>query len=33
MFWIKFDEPQMDVDGDGPYSEGEIQAEFVHPIQ
>ncbi|WP_141398514.1 MULTISPECIES: hypothetical protein [Microbulbifer] len=31
--WIKFDEPQMDSDGDGPYREGEVELEFVSHIE
>jgi hypothetical protein len=29
FYWVKFDFPQTDSDGDGPYSEGEIEAEFI----
>jgi hypothetical protein len=25
FYWVSFDEPQMDSDGDGPYSGGEVQ--------
>jgi len=32
FFWVKFDEPQMDV-SDGPYLEGEVEAEYIHLIQ
>ena len=27
--WVKFDEPQMDGDDDGPYIEGEIELEYI----
>jgi hypothetical protein len=29
FYWIEFDEPQIDADGDGPYSEAEIESEFL----
>jgi hypothetical protein len=29
--WIKFDLPQMDADGDGPYDEAEIDANYLLP--
>ncbi|MEW8508153.1 MAG: hypothetical protein AB2598_15760 [Candidatus Thiodiazotropha sp.] len=32
FYWIKFDNPQLDSDGDGPYSAGEIEAEFIKLI-
>ncbi len=33
FFWVKFDEPQMDGDGDGPYLEGEVEAECIYIVQ
>lgn len=29
FYWIKFDVPQIDGDGDGPYPEGEVEAEYI----
>jgi hypothetical protein len=29
FYWIKFDEAQMDSDGDGPYAEAEIDSEYL----
>lgn len=29
FYWIEFDEPQTDADGNGPYSEAEIDSEFL----
>jgi hypothetical protein len=31
FYWVEFDEPQMDADGDGPYSAGEIDADMLEP--
>jgi hypothetical protein len=28
--WVRFDSPQLDPDGDGPYAEAEIDASFLH---
>ncbi len=33
FFWVKFDEPQMNGDGGGPYLEGEVEAEYIYLIQ
>jgi hypothetical protein len=30
FYWVKFDEPQIDADGDGPYYEAEIDANYLH---
>ena len=30
FYWIKFDEPQIDVDGDGPYQEAEIDSAYLN---
>ena len=32
FYWVELDEPQMDADGDGPYSAGEIDADALEPI-
>ncbi len=32
FYWVEFDEPQIDADGDGPYSAGEIEADMLEPI-
>jgi hypothetical protein len=29
MYWLVFDEPQIDAEGDGPYIEAEIAAEYL----
>lgn len=29
FYWIKFDSPHFDSDGDGPYSEAEIDSEYL----
>ena len=28
-YWVEFDEPQIDADGDGPYAAAEIHSEFL----
>jgi len=33
FFWVRFDDPQIDGDGDGPYPEGEVDAKFIALIQ
>jgi hypothetical protein len=30
FYWVKFDEPQIDADGDGPYYEAEIDANYLY---
>jgi hypothetical protein len=32
FYWVVFDEPQVDAEGDGPYSSAEIQAEYLHAL-
>ena len=29
FYWVKFDEPQIDADGDSPYQEAEIDSNFI----
>jgi hypothetical protein len=29
FYWVVFDEPQVDAEGDGPYASAEIQAEYL----
>ena len=29
FYWIKFDQPHFDADGDGPYSEAEIESKYL----
>lgn len=29
FYWVSFDSPQLDAEGDGPYGEGEIDASFL----
>ena len=31
FYWIQFDEPQMDDDGDGPFIAAEVQAAYLQP--
>ena len=33
FYWIEFDGPQLDSDGDGPYAEAEISADMLERIQ
>lgn len=28
-YWVKFDKPQYDSDGDGPYYEGEVEDTYI----
>jgi hypothetical protein len=30
-YWVEFNEPQLDSDGDGPYAGGEIEASYLLP--
>jgi hypothetical protein len=32
FYWVKFDSPQLDGDGDGPYEEAEIDSNYLLPI-
>lgn len=32
FYWVTFDEPQVDADGDGPYTGGEIEADVIEPL-
>ena len=31
FYWVQFDTPQPDTEGDGPYFGGEIESEFLQP--
>ena len=33
FYWVKFDESQIDADGDGPYHEAEIESEYLQLIR
>ena len=33
FYWVWFDEPQMDSDGDGPYSGGEVETEYLRRLE
>ncbi len=33
IYWVWFDEPQRDPDGDGPYSGSEIEAEAIELVE
>jgi hypothetical protein len=33
FYWVSFDEPQMDGDGDGPYRGGEVEAEYLRQLE
>jgi hypothetical protein len=30
-YWVRFDEPQRDADGDGPYVESQVLERYVQP--
>jgi hypothetical protein len=32
QYWVAFDEPQFDGDGDGPYTAAEVLARYVEPL-
>lgn len=32
FYWVDFDEPQIDADGDGPYGGAEIDARFLKVV-
>ena len=32
-YWIVFDEPQRDADGDGPYAAAEVDADYIEPLR
>ena len=32
MYWVRFDEPQFDPDGDGPYDSSEVLARYLEPL-
>ena len=29
FYWVEFDQPQIDADGDGPYDEAEIDSDYL----
>lgn len=31
-WWIEFDEPQRDADGDGPYRESQVMERYLRPL-
>jgi hypothetical protein len=33
FYWVSFDEPQKDGDGDGPYRAGEVEAEYLRRLE
>ncbi len=33
LYWVTFDEPQEDADGDGPFEGAEIEAEALHLLR
>ena len=33
LYWVSFDTPQMDGDGDGPYLAGEVETEYLRPLK
>lgn len=33
MWWIRFDEPQRDVDGDGPYATAQVLERYLRPAE
>ena len=32
MYWVRFDEPQYDPDGDGPYDRSQVLARYLEPM-
>jgi hypothetical protein len=32
QYWVAFDEPQLDADGDGPYFRSQVLARYVEPL-
>jgi hypothetical protein len=32
FYWVVFDEPQFDAEGDGPYEGAEIDARYLEPV-
>jgi hypothetical protein len=33
FYWVRFDRPHRDADGDGPYSEAEIESSYLVPAE
>ncbi len=33
MYWIVFDTPQVDADGDGPYGSAEVRSKYLEPAE
>jgi hypothetical protein len=33
FYWVSFDQPQRDGDGDGPYLVGEVETEYLRPLE
>jgi hypothetical protein len=33
FYWVRFDQPHRDADGDGPYSEAEIESDYLVPAE
>jgi hypothetical protein len=33
FYWVRFDRPHHDADGDGPYSEAEIESDYLLPVE
>jgi hypothetical protein len=33
FYWVRFDQPHRDADGDGPYSEAEIESDYLLPAE
>ncbi len=31
-YWVDFDEPQMDAEGDGPYRKAQIWGRYLEPL-
>ncbi len=31
-YWVRFDEPQRDVDGDGPYESSQVLGKYLQPL-
>jgi hypothetical protein len=33
MFWVRFDEPQFDADGDGPYDSSQVLERYLECLE
>ena len=33
IYWITFDDPQLDVDGDGPYASSQVLGKYLDVVE